>query len=348
MDAEVADVLAEARARGFTVNRSAQISSSCLYGELTVASPYMRRGVGDTSRPVRELGLTHRSKTPAPERALTDFGIEDSFGVASSRFEEHYGCWEIHRTSLLRVVHDATPSGSSRNASQRNPMPSSLSPACLSRWTVASSGPGPWALPTRRSGRLFEESLFGSALWTTGTFVSLSVETCTTTRTRRSSEACPCSPRWSISSTLRHATEVSYPALWSQPWWMGGNGLREAIEARFGDCIVVLDRPHMSQHLHDVAKHMELSDRERFAWVSRVLEDFFEGRVAKVYAELDAYCGPAEDRVRRFLEHLWRFLDAVDYGQAHYYGIPQGSGEIESARLHPAEEAEAPGCVLAS
>ena len=65
----------------------------------------MRQGVGNTTRPVRDLGLTHRSKTPALQRALTDFGIEDSFGLASSRFEEHYG-WEIHRTPLLRRFGD--------------------------------------------------------------------------------------------------------------------------------------------------------------------------------------------------------------------------------------------------
>ena len=124
----------------------------------------------------------------------------------------------------------------------------------------------------------------------------------------------------------------------------GGIGLREAIEARFGECIVVLDRPHVSQHLHDVAKHMELGDRDRFAWVSRVLDDFFEGRVAKVFHELEVYRGPGEERVARFLKHLWRFQDAVDYGTAHAWGIPQGSGEIESAhRYIPQRRLKIPG-----
>lgn len=34
------------------------------------------------------------------ERALTDFGIEKSFGRAAERFYEHYG-WEVGRTTIL-------------------------------------------------------------------------------------------------------------------------------------------------------------------------------------------------------------------------------------------------------
>ena len=107
VDSETTRVLKEAAEDGFVVNRSAVVTVGSLYGELRVSSPYLRRATGDTARPVRdELGLTHGSKTPTLERGLTDVGIEDSFGLASSRFEEHYG-WKVHRTSLLRVVHGA-------------------------------------------------------------------------------------------------------------------------------------------------------------------------------------------------------------------------------------------------
>ena len=39
------------------------------------------------------------------QRALTDFGAEESFGQAAKRFEEHYG-WEINRASVRREVEE--------------------------------------------------------------------------------------------------------------------------------------------------------------------------------------------------------------------------------------------------
>src|SRR5690606_40850649 len=47
--------------------------------------------------------LRHGTRTPAVERALTDFGAEESFGQAAKRFLEHYG-FEVGRTTVLRVV----------------------------------------------------------------------------------------------------------------------------------------------------------------------------------------------------------------------------------------------------
>ena len=331
----VAEVVATARERGFTVNRSAEVTVGCLYGDLTVSSPYMRQGVGNTTRPVRDLGLTHRSRTPALQRALTDFGIEDSFGLASSRFEEHYG-WEIHRTSLLRVVHAVADDGLAYVEHRLAEEPEDVEPAAillvemdgceLRTGTMGSPHPTERTpvrgLPRRkrptewRDVRLaFCRDLHDD---TDKTFVG------------------GMSPFAEVVDQLHAAAlhrGLSYRTLVATVL-DGGNGLREAIEARFGDCIVVLDRPHVSQHLHDVAKHMGLADKERFAWVSRVLGDFYDGRVADVFAELNAYRGPGEPRVQRFLKHLWRFQDAVEYGFAHHFGIPQGSGEIESAHRY--------------
>lgn len=49
------------------------------------------------------MRLSHRGRSPDVERALTDFGAEESFERAAKRFKEHYG-WEIGRTTVLRVV----------------------------------------------------------------------------------------------------------------------------------------------------------------------------------------------------------------------------------------------------
>lgn len=51
--------------------------------------------------PHGQAPLGHRSV--AVQRALTDFGAEESFGQAAKRFEEHYG-WAINRATVRREV----------------------------------------------------------------------------------------------------------------------------------------------------------------------------------------------------------------------------------------------------
>jgi hypothetical protein len=95
----------EAKAQGMVVHRRIQVKYAVLFGQLEIESPYLwnrqtRRGC----RPVKEqLGIEPGGRSPALQRALTDFGIEESFGQAAKRFEEHYG-WEIDRATIRREV----------------------------------------------------------------------------------------------------------------------------------------------------------------------------------------------------------------------------------------------------
>jgi len=96
-------VTAEAAATGLVVQRRDPVEVASIFGPVSVESPYLW-SVGRSARPVKdELGLTHRKRSKAVERALTDFGAEESFGHAVERFEEHYG-WSVGRTTALRVV----------------------------------------------------------------------------------------------------------------------------------------------------------------------------------------------------------------------------------------------------
>jgi hypothetical protein len=79
--------------------------SSIPFGAIEIPSPYLwdkntRKGV----RPVKDqLRIEHSDLSLAVQRALTDFGAEESFGQAAKRFEEHYG-WEINRATVRREV----------------------------------------------------------------------------------------------------------------------------------------------------------------------------------------------------------------------------------------------------
>lgn len=93
------------KSEGFTAHPNGRCSVRTVVGIVEVTSPYLRHPVSTaTARPAKDsLGLSGAMKTPAVERALTDFGAEESFANAARRFEEHYG-QEVGRTSVLRVV----------------------------------------------------------------------------------------------------------------------------------------------------------------------------------------------------------------------------------------------------
>ena len=88
-----------AKASGMTVHRCPMIAVMTLFGVLSVASPYLREPRGKrSSRPLADLGLRHGARTPAVERALTDFGAEEG----RKQSERH-----LSTTNLCLLLHPA-------------------------------------------------------------------------------------------------------------------------------------------------------------------------------------------------------------------------------------------------
>ena len=94
-----------AKAAGLTIHRSKRIKYLSLFGAIEIPSPYLwDKNTRIGARPVKDqLRIEHGDLSKAVQRALTDFGAEESFGQAAKRFEEHYG-WEINRASVRREV----------------------------------------------------------------------------------------------------------------------------------------------------------------------------------------------------------------------------------------------------
>ena len=98
-------VMQSAKATGLIVHRRLRIKYLSLFGLIEVESPYLwDKTIGRGARPVKDqLGIEHGGRSLGVERALADFGAEESFGQAAKRFEEHYG-WEIDRATLRPEV----------------------------------------------------------------------------------------------------------------------------------------------------------------------------------------------------------------------------------------------------
>ena len=305
-----------------------------------------------TSRPTRTLlRLTSRGRSIALERALTDFGAEESFERAARRLKEHYGV-EMGRTTVLRVVEQRAHEAE-RYVEER------LQEARKAFDAPVSQRPGVDTMLVEADGCEIR----------TGTLVAANDNERTQVRglakRRRNQE-------WrDVSVGLARALDEVTPRFVAgmKPYddvigqlfsaaverglstrtrvvgvADGGNGLREALDAKFVNLRFILDRPHLKQHLNETADAMGLDVVARDAWTQAALAECEVGNAATVVESLRDFAGPGEERVHRLAGYLERFKDAVDYDKAREQGYPIGSGEIESAhRYIPQKRLKLPG-----
>lgn len=342
-----------ARARGLTVERRPVVQYRVLFGEISVESPYLwNRDTHEGCRPVRsELGVEHLGMTEAVKRALTDFGAEDSFGRAAKRFEEHYG-WEVGRTTVLRVVETVAAEAESFVAKQLGDgrtefgRPLSDRPGAERILVEADGG-------EVRTGKLLPAPELG----TTPARKLAKRRRLTEWRdlrmglARRLDEVEPTyvgrlGPYARVLDDVFDAACLHGLSSNTQviACTDGGIGIREAFEAHFPKLQYVLDRPHMKSHLYETADAMGLKDVERERWVARQTLRLHQGQAETVLDDLHRHRGRGRARALRLHVHLTRFKDAVHYDAFEVAGIPQGSGEIESAhKAIPQKRLKLPG-----
>jgi hypothetical protein len=285
------------------------------------------------------------------ERALTDFGAEESFARAAKRFEEHYG-WEIGRTTVLRVVeqraHDAE-----RYVVER------LAEAATAYNEPLAQRPGVDEMLVELDGCEIR----------TGTLVPSTTDEKSAVRglpKRKRTEEWR-DVRIGLARPLTETTRTyvgaiaSYDDIVGQLFAAavdrglsertqvvgvadGGNGLREALDAKFSGMRFILDRPHFKGHLYEAADATGLDSAAREEWVAAAVAECEAGDANVVVNALRSYEGKGDERVHCLAKYLDRFSDAVDYQRARAAGYPTGSGEVESAhRYIPQKRLKIPG-----
>lgn len=342
---------AEAANPGLFRHRRSVLSMDTLFGPVQVESPYLWHS-GHGVRPVEaELSLGHRKRSVAVERALSDFGAEESFGQAVVRFEEHYG-WTLGRTSVLKLV-EKRAQEAERYVSER-----------LATEAAVFDEP----VGVRPGADQMLAELDGCEI-RTGTLVS--IETHETTPVRKQPKRKRIEEWRDVRVGLcRRLDEVErtyvarmnpYPVVVGQLFQAavsrglssqtttiavadGGNGLREELAVQFPNLLFIYDRPHLKEHLYEAAEAIGLKEAERHRFVDAKMDRLERGDSNAVLVELDAHRGRGKKRVRALRKHLARFSDAVHYEAYREAGFPTGSGEIESAhRYIPQKRLKLPG-----
>lgn len=342
-----------ARQQGLSGDENLTIAITTLFGEVILPSPYLRnRATGMTARPVYDaLGLGNASRTPALERALTDFGAEQSFARAAERFEEHYG-FSIHRDRLRRTTqrrarqiqtylrHRLTTERTAYDAplAQRPGVDVILveldGSLVRTGWLVGAPGEEVTAkrkLPRQRREEAWREVRVGLAR---------EVDTSEKRYVARMSDyTTVCADLFSVAverGLSRDSEVISVSD--------GGNGLRDRLRVVFPDLRYLLDLPHLRSHLYETAGELCLEDADRGLWVKELMDGLWSGDQAGVFERLDQLVEEGSDRARQLVAFLRRFSDSLDYAGFSEHGWPLGSGEIESAhRYIPQQRLKLPG-----
>jgi hypothetical protein len=286
------------------------------------------------------------------QRALTDFGAEESFGQASQRFREHYG-FEIGRTTIGKVVHLHA-----RRAQEY--VESRLQAAAQQFEQSVAERPGEVALLVEldgceiRTGTLKPAAESSERTAKRGLVRKQRIQAWRDVRVGLVRPLTERTPTYvakmapypdvvrqlfsaACSRGLSSRTQVTAVA-------DGGNGLYEELSAQFSGLRFILDRPHAKQHLYETAEACGYQDAERHRWVAAHMVRIDMGRVKDVLADLAAHKGRGKARVLRLHGYLTRFKSCVDYDDAKRSGLPIGSGEVESAhRTIPQKRMKLPG-----
>jgi len=330
-------VTAEAKAEGFTVERRPRIRVDVLFGAIEIESPYLWRH-GEGRRPVKErLKVSHATRTPAVQRALTDFGAEESFAQAASRFAEHYG-FHIGASNLGRAV-----AGVAREAEQYVAEKLAAAEAAYEQPLAVRRGVAELlveldgceirtvqcenlrdAATQQLSQRVRElewrevrVGLAGRLGRATRTFVA---------RLGSYAEVGTALFRAAILEGLSPQTKVIGVA-------DGGQGLREELAVHFPTLQFILDKAHLVSHLYETAEALQYAGSKREQWVRKKVASISAGGVRKVLSELRRTAQRC-DRAGRLHGYLERFQDAVCYDHFQAAGYPIGSGEVESAHRY--------------
>lgn len=300
------------------------------YGTVVIVEEVLRLGRrGPRWRPFcQSAGLQPRALSRALQRALTDFGSEESFARAAARVQEHYGievgagvvraCTLKHGRSILKVAEKMQLPAAAAIITQ---IDGSLIPVVEN----ASE-----AEDRRKQKKLF---------W----------------REVRLCSARPVGKARGLYGATMGSVEVS-AALWREtaqrvgltdrthehgvgdgaPW------IAEKFKENFPNGCYLLDFYHVSEYLARAALAIGGGKKAR-SWLRRQQGRLLQNQWRKVLRSLQEHLEPPEadtetTPVRDAYRYISERIDQLDYATAARNAYPIGSGEIESGHRHVVQQ----------
>jgi len=326
------------------------IEFNFIFGKAQLRSPYLWLP-GSSSKPlIDDMNITHQGRSEAVNRALSDFGIEDSFARAAVRFKEHYyykiGPSAVDRstkTTALQAMKYIENKLSDNDSDQIQKSTSiekmlveldgcelrtaQLVPAEDSTETTpVYKNPKKEKIINWRDVRLgFVRPLDSKSK----TFVG-KMDSYQNVVSQMHSAA--------ISIGMSPETKIIGVA-------DGGIGLSEELKRQFPSMQFILDKSHLKNHLYETAEALGINQKDRPGWVKPRVREISDGNVEAVLKELEEENDKNPNlRLKRLIGYIKRFYNALDYDNFKSMGYPIGSGEIESAHKSiPQKRLKIPG-----
>jgi len=335
------------------IQRKPIICFNTILGRIELESPYLwDKGKG--IRPLSdEMKITHNGRSEAVNRAMSDFGSEESFENAARRFQEHYK-YDCPCSTVLRVTEQAAEEASEY-------VENKLSEAGNSYGDIPEAG--------RSSEKILVE-LDGCELRTAVLRQPEKAEHFTPVHNNPEKEKIINwrEVRIGLTRPLEAVSKIyigkmgSYPEAVRQLFDAsvligmtpetqvtgigdGGIGLKEELENQFPNIRFILDKTHLKDHLYDTAEKIGIPEKERTEWVSFRLEAVSNGEAERIKPELrEQYKSCPSQRLKRLIGYLERFDNCMNCNFFKADGYPAGSGEVESAhRSVPQKRLKLPG-----
>jgi hypothetical protein len=343
-------IVEKKNSEGLTIHKNPTIEFKIIFGKIQLRSPYLWLQ-GSSSKPlIDDMNITHQGRSEAVNRALSDFGIEDSFAMAAVRFKEHYH-YDIGSSSAARSTKEAAQQAmkyvenklsnvnlESKEANESIDKMLAELDGCEIRTarfvpvedstetTPVYNNPKKEKIINWRDVRLgFVRPLDSKSK----TFVG-KMDTYQEVVSQMHSAA--------VLTGMTAETKIIGVA-------DGGIGLSEELKRQFPSMQFILDKSHLKDHLYETAEALGINQKDRPGWVKPRVRAISDGNVEAVLKELEEENDKNPNkRLKRLIGYIKRFYDALDYDNFKSLGYPIGSGEIESAHKSiPQKRLKIPG-----
>jgi len=334
-----------------TIHKNPTIRFNIIFGTIEIKSPYLWPGEIPSKPLTDEMNITPQGRSQTVKRALSEFGIDDSFSKASKKFKEHYN-FEIGISAVDRTTKEIAQEASVyidnklsavnkktdiedcpfidkmliemdgceirtalmkeiENSDTQTPVYGNPSKKKIVKWRDVRLG---FARPLDDPEKLFVGKM-------------------------------DCYPK--VVNQLHSAAELIGMTSETEVIGIadGGIGLSEELKRQFPNMQFILDKSHLRDHFYDTAEKMGIPKDERSKWAEPQINKISNGEVAQIRGELLSENDRSPcDRLKRLIGYLDRFEDAMNYNRFKEKNYPIGSGEIESAHKSvPQKRLKIPG-----
>jgi hypothetical protein len=326
------------------------IEFNFIFGKAQLRSPYLWLP-GSSSKPlIDDMNITHQGRSEAVNRALSDFGIEDSFARAAVRFKEHYhykiGPSAVDRSTKTTALQAMKYIENKLSDNDSDQIQKSTS---IEKMLVELDG------CELRTAQLVPAE---DSTETTPVYKNPKKEKIINWRDVRLGFVRPLDSKsktfvgkmdcYQNVVSQMHSAAVSIgmtPETKIIGVADGGIGLSEELKRQFPSMQFILDKSHLKNHLYETAEALGIKQKDRPGWVKPRVREISDGNVEAVLKELEEENDKnPNQRLKRLIGYIKRFYNALDYDNFKSMGYPIGSGEIESAHKSiPQKRLKIPG-----